>query len=119
MQQLAMSDPKHAVELVSEIVQRANGAFLWVHLVVWSLLDGLRNKDAVSDLRRRLGLLPSDLDEFYGHMLSRISPLYMMQASQIFQIFDSASDLGFSPGIRACSISKLCSCNATRQGYHE
>jgi hypothetical protein len=99
MQHLAMSDPKHAVELVSEIVRRANGVFLWVRLVVWSLLDGLRNKDAVSDLRRRLDLLPSDLDEFYGYMLSRISPLYMTQASQIFQIFDSASDLGLRPTV--------------------
>jgi hypothetical protein len=40
MEQLAVSNPEHATALVSEIVTKANGVFLWVRLVVWSLLDG-------------------------------------------------------------------------------
>lgn len=57
-----------------------------VSLVVESLLKGLGNLDEIEDLRKRVQLLPRDLEALYGHMLSRIDPVYLVQASQIFQI---------------------------------
>lgn len=84
MEQLAVSNPEHATALVSEIVTNANGVFLWVRLVVWSLLDGLRNRDSISDLQKRLESLLADLDAFHGFMINCINPFYMQQASRIF-----------------------------------
>jgi hypothetical protein len=73
-------------DLVAEVCDKASGVFLWVILVVRSLLEGFRNFDGISDLRRRLHELPADLENLYEHMLHTMSPLYRQQASQIFQI---------------------------------
>lgn len=42
-------------KLVDEVVEKANGVFLWVYLVVKSLLEGLRDSDRACDIQRRLG----------------------------------------------------------------
>jgi hypothetical protein len=47
----------------------------------------------MSDLQLRLQAIPSELDDLYGHMLSRIEPMYLEQASKIFQIVNAATDL--------------------------
>jgi hypothetical protein len=77
----------YARELVTEIVTKASGVFLWVMVVVRSLLQGLRNRDDIEDLRRRLKELPSDLNSLYTHMLRHLEPLYREQASRTFRIY--------------------------------
>ncbi|KAF8859935.1 hypothetical protein BDZ45DRAFT_741784 [Acephala macrosclerotiorum] len=85
--QLSLEEPVLAPTLVAEIVEKAQGVFLWVALVVNSLLSGLGNFDSITDLQRRLRLLPSDLQALYEHMLTkRIEPFYLPQSSKIFQI---------------------------------
>ena len=87
MIQLHNADPVNADFLVEEIVSKASGVFLWVVLVVKSLLDGLTNRDRISDLRRRLEQLPADLEDLYEHMLLKHSdPFYHEQSAQIFLI---------------------------------
>ncbi|KAK3986149.1 hypothetical protein QBC44DRAFT_222252, partial [Cladorrhinum sp. PSN332] len=71
---------------LDEIVTKSAGVFLWVSLVVKSLLSGLRDGDTVMELRARLDELPSDLKDLYQHMLDRIPKNYRLQASEIFQI---------------------------------
>ncbi|KAL1860711.1 hypothetical protein Daus18300_009054 [Diaporthe australafricana] len=73
-------------ELTEEIVIKSNGVFLWVHLVVRSLLQGLRDGDTISELASRLHDLPSDLEQLYVHMLDRIPTAYQTQASLIFHL---------------------------------
>lgn len=46
--------PAQAMIFTHNIVEKVNGVFLWVKLVVWSLLDGLRNQDDIPELRERL-----------------------------------------------------------------
>ncbi|RDW60295.1 hypothetical protein BP5796_11901 [Coleophoma crateriformis] len=72
--------------LVDEIVGKASGVFLWVKLVVKSLLHGLRDHNRISDLHKRVRHLPADLEALYAHMLKHTDPFYDEQASQIFQI---------------------------------
>ncbi|KAH6662031.1 hypothetical protein B0J14DRAFT_457035, partial [Halenospora varia] len=62
MLQLSKSKPEAAAAFLREIVTEANGVFLWVGLIVRSLLSGLRNRDDISDLQQRLEELPSDSD---------------------------------------------------------
>lgn len=73
-------------DLREEIVVKSMGVFLWVHLVVHSLLQGLRDGDTTSELATRLRDLPSDLEQLYIHMLDRIPTAYQSQAAQIFQL---------------------------------
>ncbi|KAF2661187.1 hypothetical protein K491DRAFT_674163 [Lophiostoma macrostomum CBS 122681] len=86
MKQLRVQTPQDADKLVSDIVTKATGVFLWVKLVVRSLLEGLRNFDNIDDLQERLKELPSDLEHLYRFMLQKISPRYRSQASQLIQI---------------------------------
>jgi hypothetical protein len=87
MQALARSEPEHSEELIDEIVTKASGVFLWVIIVVKSLLGGLLNRDSIEDLRRRLHDLPSDLDSLYSHMLCHVDLLYREQTARTFTVF--------------------------------
>ncbi|KAL9114090.1 MAG: hypothetical protein Q9227_001862 [Pyrenula ochraceoflavens] len=72
--------------LVTSIVDKASGVFLWVYLVVRSLTQGLRDEDGLVDLRRRLELIPADLELYFDQMLSTIDPFYLPRSSQLFQL---------------------------------
>jgi hypothetical protein len=53
-QKLKRQDRSATTELVEEIRTKSCGVFLWVYLIVRSLLRGLRNSNRISNLRRRL-----------------------------------------------------------------
>ena len=71
-------------DLVQEIVDKARGVFLWVVLVVRSLLNGLRNADRICDLQRRLREFPDTLEKYFGHILASIDNIYREQTAQAF-----------------------------------
>jgi hypothetical protein len=73
------------------MVTKASGVFLWVILIVRSLLSGLRSRDDIAVLRKRLRDLPADLSSLYTHMLNHVEPLYNEQASQAFRIYGAIS----------------------------
>lgn len=72
--------------ILDTIVTKASGVFMWVCLVVKSLLEGLRDGDTFSELQERLEELPSDLQDLYQHMLDRIPEKYRQQALQIIWV---------------------------------
>ncbi|KAF2228987.1 hypothetical protein EV356DRAFT_436185, partial [Viridothelium virens] len=69
---------------ISEITDKAQGVFLWVRLVVQSLLRGLQNADRIIDLQRRLAEYPRDLDDFFRYILDSLEPIYREQVAQGF-----------------------------------
>ncbi|KAF4913555.1 hypothetical protein CGCVW01_v010858 [Colletotrichum viniferum] len=73
-----------AESLALEIVARAQGVFLWVFLVVRSLLEGLRNEDDIHDLRMRLRALPTGLKDMFKRMLDTIDEFYRKRTSRLF-----------------------------------
>ena len=90
--QLRKRENAHCVELVEDVVNKAQGVFLWVFLVVRSLITGLTNADRITDLRRRLRLLPADLESLFRHMLQKIDTFYEQQTAQTFKIALHASE---------------------------
>lgn len=83
-----------AASLIDSVAERASGVFLWVMLVVNSLLQGIQNSDKVSDLRRRLESFPRDLESLYDRLLNSLDPFYFRQACQLIRIaraFDECS----------------------------
>jgi hypothetical protein len=77
--------------LVQQIIKKAQGVFLWVYLVVRSLLRGLTNRDDMSDLERRLAELPGHLETYFKHMLDTIEDVYQQQTARTFRIMANAS----------------------------
>ena len=83
---LEMKDPVPCSQLASEIVEKAKGVFLWVYLVVRDLLECLQNRDGIKDLHRKLNSMPSDLNEFFTSILTRLEGFYFEEACRLFQV---------------------------------
>jgi len=75
-----------ADEIISELTEKSQGVFLWVYLVVRSLLEGLRNRDSITLLRKRLRASPSDLDDFFQLIFDSLDPIYRSNLSHMFQV---------------------------------
>jgi len=80
---LQQREPK-CHELIDEIRDAAQGVFLWVFLVVRSLLRGLSNADRVPELQKRLRMLPSDLGKLFQHILDTTDEVYHQQQARLF-----------------------------------
>jgi hypothetical protein len=77
--ELELEEPGLGPNLALQVVTKASGVFLWVKLVVNSLLEGIQNYDRGIDLVRRLNELPEDLTELYWHMLDRVKPVWYLE----------------------------------------
>lgn len=85
-QRMATNDPEYS-SLVEEVVNRAEGVFLWVFLVVRSLLDGIHERDLMLGLHYRLDHLPRNLEDFFRHMIGQIDDAYLRsRTAKAFQL---------------------------------
>ncbi|KAG6353687.1 hypothetical protein INS49_005396 [Diaporthe citri] len=57
---------------LDEIVTKAEGVFLCVHLFCTQLLQAMSRGDVVGDLRRILNTLPVQMENLYGHILDNL-----------------------------------------------
>lgn len=85
-----MDQPTEATALVDGVATKASGVFLWVTLVVRSLIEGLQNGDNVRELQQRLAQIPPELDDLYSSMLQSLDPFYLKDASHLFRIMRAA-----------------------------
>ncbi|KAI1862783.1 uncharacterized protein JN550_009930 [Neoarthrinium moseri] len=86
MQYLFSEDEGNSTHFVDSIVENSSGVFLWVRLVVSSLLEGLSNYDNLDELRSRVEELPTDLHDLYRVMLSRVDPKYRKQSAKLLRL---------------------------------
>lgn len=73
-------------DAVDTIVQKAEGVFLWVRLAVRDQLEGIRNGDDGEQLRERLQILPTEIEEVYCHMLHGIDKVYRKEVAQYIRL---------------------------------
>ncbi|KIW12619.1 hypothetical protein PV08_09897 [Exophiala spinifera] len=78
--------PSTCNDVIKEIVEKAQGVFLWVYLVIRSLKQGLIEGDSMAVLVTRLRELPPDLDELYRRILQSIPSHQRHYAAACFQI---------------------------------
>lgn len=83
---LAKRDPGTSHRFYHEIFSKASGVFLWVALVVDSVIDGLQNRDHISQILADLQSLPSDLKDLYNDMLNPIRPKYQESSVSLSRI---------------------------------
>ncbi|KAF0634814.1 hypothetical protein FPSE5266_02409 [Fusarium pseudograminearum] len=88
---LEKRDPQYASALIDSITTKSSGVFLWFRLVVNSLLAGLTHDDRISDLQRRLDLLPPDLEALYATITESLDPFYFAHAAQYFKFVATSS----------------------------
>ncbi|UPK90017.1 hypothetical protein LCI18_000952 [Fusarium solani-melongenae] len=78
--------------LISSMVSKASGVFLWVEIVVSSLLAGLSQADRPSDLKRRLDDLPAELEGLYEKILDTIDSFYLEHATEYFTLMKTCPE---------------------------
>jgi hypothetical protein len=83
--QLQREDPQ-CPNFVGNIVREADGVFLWVFLVIRSLLDGLTNSDRIKDLQERVNETPKHLKDYFKTILFSTENRYRTQTARIFTI---------------------------------
>ena len=71
---------------VNTIVEKAEGVFLWVRLAVRDQLEGIRNGDDAEQLRERLQILPTEIEELYGHMLQGVAKFYRKEVARYIRL---------------------------------
>ena len=89
---LQRREPEYASQLINELMEKASGVFLWVTVVVKSLLVGMKSGDRVADLQRRLALLPPDLEDLYDRILRTLNPFYLEHAAQLFNVVQACPE---------------------------
>ncbi|KAL2064627.1 hypothetical protein VTL71DRAFT_3764 [Oculimacula yallundae] len=90
LRQLMSDDPTTSENIVQQILVKAEGVFLWVTLVVQSLVESLINGDDMKTLQQRLSVLPPGLEKLFSRMIGNIEPFYHAQAAQIIHIVQLA-----------------------------
>lgn len=94
--ELATTDGDY-MSLIQQVVDKAAGVFLWVYLVVRSLLQGPTNADRISDLQNRISLLPADLEEYFRLIFHSVDKVYRGQTARMFQYALAAPPSGPLP----------------------
>lgn len=89
--ELEQIHPQDARKLVTDLVTKAQGVFLWVSVVVNTLCEGLTEGDKLSDLQAELERLPSDLEQLYSSIWIGVKPKYKSHSSQLFQILECST----------------------------
>ncbi|KAM7203288.1 hypothetical protein V8F33_002279 [Rhypophila sp. PSN 637] len=83
-QRLQTTDPIGCQRLINEVVNDAEGVFLWVTLILRSLEDGLSNNDPLSLLQSRVATTPQQLNEFFETIINSIDTEHRRSAYFLF-----------------------------------
>jgi hypothetical protein len=74
------------MKLVTDIVDMADGVFLWARLVVHSLLSGIGQHDSNLALQEKLNAIPKGLDELFDQLLGAIEPADRKRSDKLLLI---------------------------------
>lgn len=78
--------PGQARELLNNIAEKALGVFLWVTIVVDTLLSDLSDGASFTTLLKRLHDIPHDISKLYGKIWEDIGSRHRADTSRILQI---------------------------------
>jgi hypothetical protein len=82
--------------LAAVVTSRAEGVFLWAHMVVRELEDGLANGDSRNDLEKRLDETPDEVNELFVHLLERQNRYYRNHPKFYLRLIDACAKTGSS-----------------------
>ncbi|KAL8907653.1 MAG: hypothetical protein Q9171_005769 [Xanthocarpia ochracea] len=80
-------------ELVEQVINKAEGVFLWLNMIIKFLTTASRNGDSIDELEKRLQVTPSTITDMYKHIFTIMDPFYLSYAFRVFQILIAADVL--------------------------
>ncbi|KAI4643296.1 uncharacterized protein J4E79_011236 [Alternaria viburni] len=88
--------------LTQDIVNRSDGIFLWVVLVIKELRRALEDGRDTSSFKEELATLPTELEELFEHLLGSIQKSQRKKAYQIFAMVQKAETLPGGLSLLSC-----------------
>jgi NACHT domain. len=88
------TDPQASEELINTIISKSDGVFLWVSLVVRTLIAQINNGDTLSMLKETVNRLPKRLENLFESIRDRVCSKYRENLSRYFQLLKAARLLG-------------------------
>lgn len=82
----AANDEHRLKQLCADIAKSADGVFLWARFAVSEVIGSYAKGDTTSELKRRLGDIPSDMEEIYARIFRRMSTNDRDEARLAFQL---------------------------------
>lgn len=70
----------------SNLVDRSDGVFLWLKLILQDIEDGLLSGDRLSQLQNKVNALPNELNDLFHHLMSSIHPCDRKEAYLILAV---------------------------------
>ncbi|KAG9508332.1 hypothetical protein J7337_001896 [Fusarium musae] len=78
--------PTESASLMSELVDKSCGVWLWIILACRSICGGFDDHDRLAEIRRRVDELPPELKDMFMHMLSKIHRRHQEQGARLLKI---------------------------------
>ncbi|KXX75664.1 Vegetative incompatibility protein HET-E-1 [Madurella mycetomatis] len=85
--ELHEAHPTEAQDLLAKIVERACGVFLWVSLVMKTMLGSLTNGATLTQVEHLVDSLPEDLSNLYTRLWQRVKDDYKREGSRLLLLF--------------------------------
>jgi hypothetical protein len=76
-------------QFIDQIVDRADGVFLWASLVMITLREELSNSNELSTLQRKLDSTPSDITKLFVDIIGRIHETDRQEAARTFSVIST------------------------------
>lgn len=80
-----------AETLYQDIAYRADGVFLWAHIVAEDLVEAANRGEDEEDLQLRLNDCPEDMGELFDHMLKRLDKFYARHPKPYLRFIEFAT----------------------------
>ncbi|KAL5428442.1 hypothetical protein PMIN05_011060 [Paraphaeosphaeria minitans] len=83
------SDGTEERAIITTLIDKANGVFLWASLATEFLIQSTKATDDVSKIRWRVNALPQELEALLMYMFDNLDPQHFLQAAQLFRLVDA------------------------------
>ncbi|KAG5811661.1 hypothetical protein H9Q74_004546 [Fusarium xylarioides] len=81
-----VAGPRQLADFESSLVEKSDGVFLWLKLILHDIEDGLLSGDKLSQLQNKVNSLPTELDGLFQHLLNSIHPCDRKEAYLILAV---------------------------------
>lgn len=75
-----------AQQITVDLVEKAEGIFLWIVLACRSLLDGFAQGDLIAELERRIAELPEEIGDMFSYMFRKVDKNHRAQGAKYLRI---------------------------------
>ncbi|EHK40223.1 hypothetical protein TRIATDRAFT_41622, partial [Trichoderma atroviride IMI 206040] len=89
----AATDPEAARKIITDIVDKSQGVFLWVSVVSGMLEAALQEGTNISDLQATINNLPKEVDNLFRYIWNRTSKRFRAEASTYFLLMNTCRRL--------------------------